>query len=153
MARVAPRSKCWLTMRGSLVPSQRYWTRQALSKPLVRFGATQLSARARTVFVLKAPCGGLHAVEICINASKLHPTGRLPHLQVGGSPWFNVHGGDAAVNRSIEAAEVAKWRTEFEQSARLLAAANAKFGSHVVIGCAQFDVESWSWSPNYQGVA
>jgi hypothetical protein len=26
-------------------------------------------------------------VEICVNASKLHPSGRLPHLQVGGSPW------------------------------------------------------------------
>ena len=92
------------------------------------------------------------SVEICVNASKLHPTGRLPILQVGGSPWFNVHGGDAAMNRTIESPEVEKWRKQFATTKSLLAAANAKLGSNVVIGCAAFDVESFSWSPNYAGV-
>ena len=27
------------------------------------------------------------AVEICINASQLHPQGRLPYLALDGSPW------------------------------------------------------------------
>ena len=78
-------------------------------------------------------------------------TGRLPHLQVGGSPWVDVHGGDAAMNTSIEGPEVEKWRSAFTKTQALLAAANAKLGSNVTIGCAQFDVESFSWSPNYQG--
>ena len=64
-----------------------------------------------------------------------------------------MHGGDAATNTSIEGPEVEKWRCAFTKTQALLAAANAKLGSNVTIGCAQFDVESFSWSPNYQGDA
>eukprot|EP01052_Picozoa_sp_SAG31_P028895 SAG31_NODE_2829_length_5028_cov_2.496652_1_plen_182_part_00 len=81
-----------------------------------------------------------------------NPTGRVPHLQVGGSPWVHVHGGDAAINRSIEAAEIAMWTAQFSKTAQLLKAANQKFGTNLVIGAVTLDVESWSWSPNYAGV-
>ena len=31
------------------------------------------------------------AVQICLNASALHPAGRLPHLFVGASPYIGRH--------------------------------------------------------------
>ena len=60
---------------------------------------------------------------------------------------MDVNGQAAAMNRSIEPAEVEKWRAMFTEQQAQLAASNKKFGSNVVIGCASFDVESFSWSP------
>ena len=43
------------------------------------------------------------------------------------------------------------WRGLFTQAQARLAASNKRFGSKVIIGYVQFDVESWSWSPSYIG--
>ena len=102
---------------------------------------------------LEHPPGTLDtAVSICLNASKLHPTHRMPYLQTGGSPWINVHGSVAVLNRSNEAPEIAKYKAEMLQLEARLAASNAKLGADVKVGRAIFDIESWGWSPSFQGV-
>jgi hypothetical protein len=91
-------------------------------------------------------------VEICMNASRLHPTGRVPHLQTGGSPWINVHGAAAVLNRSNEAPEITRVRAGFEKYMAMLAASNKKLGANVKLGRVTYDIESWGWSPSYLGV-
>ena len=51
------------------------------------------------------------AVQICLNASALHPAGRLPHLFVGASPYIGRH--NDPTNTDGDAAEVQKLREQF----------------------------------------
>ena len=71
------------------------------------------------------------AVEICRNASQLHPSGRLPVLEVGGSPWLTDRN---PMNMSIEAPELEKLRGWQRNISAELAASNARLGTSVVIG-------------------
>jgi len=90
------------------------------------------------------------AVEIVVNASRLHPKGRLPVLQVGDSPlaWCQ---GASPMNMTIEVrleAELNAWQRNVSAE---LAATNARLGTSVVIGASVYDVESWSWAPRWRG--
>ena len=90
------------------------------------------------------------AVEIVVNASRLHPTGRLPVLQVGDSPLAFCQGA-SPMNMTIEArleADLNGWQRNVSAE---LAASNARLGTSVVIGAAVYDVESWSWANRWRG--
>ena len=128
-------------------PPVRNTTKRASLELMVEF------ARIMGSFPVMLDADGTYdtVVEICINASRRHPTARLPYLTFSGSPWVDVHGEAAALNRTLEQAEVARWRAVFTQTQVRLAESNKQLGATVQIGWVQFDIESWSWSPDYIG--
>ena len=84
-----------------------------------------------------------------MNATALHPTHRQPTFTTGGSPWIGTPTDPR--NTSADAAEVQKWRANFEQSRDALAVDNARLGTNVTIGSVIFDVEVYGWVPYYVG--
>ena len=89
------------------------------------------------------------AVQICLNASALHPAGRLPHLYVGASPYIGMK--NDPTNTEGDAEEVKKLREQFSNTSAKLRAANSRMGSKVIIAMAQFDIESFGWSADWCG--
>eukprot|EP01046_Picozoa_sp_COSAG06_P035704 COSAG06_NODE_3863_length_4821_cov_12.885006_1_plen_505_part_00 len=87
------------------------------------------------------------AVQVCLNASALHPDRRLPYLYVGGSPFISYHNDPTDTKNDAE--EVRKLRESFSNTSALLAKANAKLGSNVTVGMASFDIEAFGWQPNW----
>jgi hypothetical protein len=105
-------------------------------------------------------------VQIVINATARHPTKRQPHLVIGGSPfmcakdrpqWCRItrsgplNGRADPLNTTDDAAEVERWRSIFASRAALLASSNKRFGSNVAIGYTLYDLETFSWSPEWIG--
>jgi hypothetical protein len=85
-------------------------------------------------------------VQICVNATKLHPTGRQPYLYLGESPWINLHD---PRNTSLDDCQVQQTREMMMNASDRLTASNERLGTDIYMGHVQFDVESWSWSPSY----
>jgi hypothetical protein len=89
-------------------------------------------------------------VEIVVNASRLHATGRMPVLQVGDSPLAFCQG-TSPMNMSIEAQMLEHLNAWQRNVSAELALTNARLGTSVQIGAAVYDVESWSWAPRWRG--
>jgi len=72
------------------------------------------------------------AIQVCVNATKLHPGHRQPYLYLGGSPWI-VDGVpvSAPTNTCGAAVEVKKWGENWNNASRLLAESNARLGTDV----------------------
>lgn len=91
-------------------------------------------------------------IQICVNATRLHPTNRQPYLFTGASPWI-VDGVPVSnpTNTSGDAAEVQKWRQQFGNLSAHLADSNERLGTNVHIGHVQFDMVSPRDSLNFHG--